>query len=135
MNIKEQIDAMVNPKPEDDIIITKQGIEKGVYYYVENSKKKYIIQNAECFRYADLKALESKFPKFGKFEIEDFFLNRFLTAILITHSMTDIFNTTVFYSDYPSNTYFTSDRVKEIFMNDSFNFVKEENDIVYIQLK
>ena len=135
MNIKEQIEAMLNPKFKDNTSITKEGIEDGVYYYVEKSEKMYIIQNADCFRFAELEFLKSKLPKFGKFEIENFFLNRFLTSILITHSMTDIFNTTVYYCDYPRDTYFTSDRVKEIFMKNTFNLVKEEKNVVYIQLK
>ena len=136
MNIKQEIDAMINPTLKKEVsTITKQGIDDSVYYYVEKSNKSYVIQNAEIFRYSDLELLKSKLPKFGKYEIEEFFENRFLTALIITHDMTEIFNTTVYYSDFPRDTYFSSARVKEIFMEKAFDFVKEEKNIVYIALK
>lgn len=137
MNIKQEIDLMVNPKLNQDVYtIIKQGIDKGVYYYVKSSIKRYIIKNTEDYKNKiAIQLLISKLPKFGKYEIEEFFQSRFLTALLITHDMTDIFNTTVYYNDFPRDTYFKSERVKEIFMKETFEVVKEENNIVYIALK
>lgn len=137
MNIKQEIDLMVNPNPNKEVsTIIKQGIDNDVYYYVKKSTKRYIIKNADDYiNKIPIQLLISKLPKFGKYEIEEFFESRFLTALLIKHDMTDIFNTTVYYNDFPRATYFKSERVKEIFMKETFEVVREENNIVYIALK
>lgn len=137
MNIKQEIDLMLNPKSNKDVsTIIKQGIDNGVYYYVKSSTKRYIIQNTDDYKNKiDIEVLNSKLPKFGKYEIEEFFESRFLTALLIKRDMTDIFNTTVYYNDFPRATYFKAEKVKEIFMKETFEVVKEEKNIVYIALK
>ena len=137
MNIKQEIDLMLNPKSNKDVsTIIKQGIDNGVYYYVKSSTKRYIIQNTDDYKNKiAIEVLNSKLPKFGKYEIEEFFESRFLTALLIKRDMTDIFNTTVYYNDFPRATYFKAEKVKEIFMKETFEVVKEEKNIVYIALK
>lgn len=127
--IKEfEISSCENHKSLPPVIA--QGIEGNVYYYTEYSTQKYLIvsPSKEALRDLNTSELEALLPKFGKFEIEDFFKNRFLNAILITGDMTDIFNTTVLCSDFRWSCKFEKDHVKEIFLEKCFTIVKEDTD-------
>lgn len=135
--IKNAIERRDRWKPkEKDVII--QGIEEGVYFYVEESDKRYVISSPskETLKLLDTSELINLLPKFGKYEIEAFFMERFLTALLITGDMTKIFNTTVYVADYYSHdVYFSAERVKKRFLDTIFEVVKEDRTIVKLKLK
>lgn len=117
-------------------IVLKEGREGNVYYYEEKSNTRYIIESPdrEILKQMNTGELKALMPKFGKFEIEHFFENRFLNALLVTGDMTEIFNTTVLCSDYYWSCKFTKERVKEIFMNKCFTELHEADGTVYLKL-
>lgn len=107
-----------------------------MYYYTEYSKTRYIIEspNKESLQAMHIDELKSLLPKFGKFEIEHFFEKRFLTALLITGDMTEIFNTTVLCADSYWSCKFDKERIKKIFLEKCFTKTSTKDNVVYLKL-
>lgn len=121
-------------KPLPSVI--KEGREENVYFYTEHSNTRYIIEepSSEFFKTMHIDELTALLPKFGKFEIEYFFESRFLNALLVTHDMTEIFNTTVLCADSYWSCKFDKEDVKEIFLKRCFTVTKEEENTIYLKL-
>src|SRR5574344_492096 len=139
INVKEYIRNCMADKEYNSPEIISQGVEEGVYFYTEKSKKSYIISSPSIEALNSLSILELKalLPKFGKWEIENFFEEKFLTALLVTRDMTSIFNTTVFFYDiypYDERLYFESERVRKIFLKNTLNVEKETDNFIYLNL-
>lgn len=140
MDVRKFINDFKITRPADDWeplpVVLKEGREGNVYYYTEQTNTRYIIQTPqrEILKQMNIDELKALLPKFGKFEIENFFENRFLNALLVTSDMTEIFSTTVLCSDYYWSCKFGKDRVKEVFMKNCFVIDHEEDNIVYLKL-
>lgn len=139
MNVRKFIDDFEMPKHGKDGLmpnVIKEGREENVYYYTEHSKTRYIIEspNRESLKAIHTDELKCLLPKFGKFEIERFFEKRFLTALLITGDMTEIFNTTVLCSDSYWSCKFDKELVKKIFMEKCFTIIYMDEDTICLRL-
>lgn len=136
MNIRQTIEEYLNERNTIRPNVIKQGQETNVFYYVEESFKNYIISSpsVEALKLLNISELKDLLPKFGKYEIEEFFMNRFLTALFLTRNMTEIFNTTVYCNDFYRPVYFNSDSIKKIFL-DIFEIVNESETKVELKLK
>lgn len=139
MDVRKFINEWSKPNKNENLPnIISQGLEKGVFYYTEESIKKYLIisPSKEALKELSIHEIEALLPKFGKYEIEDFFNNRFINAVLVTGDMTDIFNTTVLCTDYFRPCKFEKNDVKDIFLEKCFTIVKDdkEDNTIYLKL-
>ncbi|MEG2348575.1 MAG: hypothetical protein RSB67_02875 [Clostridia bacterium] len=63
------------------------------------------------------------FPKFGKFEIEEVIYQNFIKALIEDKDLTDFFNTSYYYNDFPYNESFIT---KEVVLQEFIRFFEVE---------
>lgn len=120
---------------DGSLLIEKQGIESSIFFYTETCET-YIITSPDPVILGSLHISELKklLPKFGKYEIEEFFMNRFLTALLITGDASELFNTTVLCSDSIWSQRLFKEDVRKIFLKKTFSIVSKTCNLVNLKL-
>lgn len=137
MNVRKFIDHFDKEDfCKDSPRVISEGREDSVFFYIEEPKKNYLINSPSMasLQALDIIELKNLLPKFGKYEIEAFFLPRFLHSLLITGDITNVMNTTVLCVDDIWSCKFTSEIVRKVFFEKTFSIVKENERTIYLKL-
>ena len=138
MDVRKFICAFdINAKfSKEDPTIIAQGLVGSVYFYTEEILPRYriVFPNIEDIKSLPINKIKALLPKFGKYEIEDFFSIPFLTALLVTSDMTNIMNTSVLCYDGMWSTKIYSKTVRNIFLNNCFSIVGQTDKEIELRL-